>query len=496
MGDNLRTPFTRVFTIENRAGPANVPVYQGRAKAGSPSWDLGDRTPVREPDPTRYGAFKIVDAIKGERALPTMDIMARMRFTVSEFLRLSRQGCPLDVQVHSGKCQDPRDFNGGWDKVLVLEGADISTYSSDELGALEQGEDAVVNETISLNALDMYELSRLTLTELGGSQIPREVADVAICDSVVCGACGLPSSGCDRIFAITIPSAGSPGITAELIHSQDGGATLGETVISTLGVNEDPSALGCVGIYLAVISNESCSIHYAEIADIFAGTATWTEIATGLVCTAGAPNDIFSLGSGFVWIVGNGGYIYFSDDITAGVTAQHSGTLTAQNLNAIHGYDEDNLVAVGNSNAVLLTRNGGATWSSVTGPAFGVHLQTVWMRSVDEWFVGASNGRLYYTRDGGVSWTEKAFSGNGAGIVRDIVFATPTVGYMAHSTAALVGRIFRTIDGGNSWYVLPEGTGAIPDNDYVAALAASGDCPDVVYGGGLGSDASDGFLVK
>ena len=494
--DHIRTPFTRLFTIENGAGPANVPIFQGRARPMSLSWGLGDRTPIREPDPSRYGGFRIIDAIKGEKDLPTLSVEARYRYIISEFLEMARRGCLLDLQIHAGDCQDPRDFNGGWDKILVLEGADMATFGLSDLGALEQGDDAVILQTLDFNGLDLYEVSRVTLTELASSQITREVADVAICDSVTCGACGIPSTGCEKIFAITIPSAGSPGITAELIFSSDGGLSIGETVISTLGVNEDPTAMTCVGIYLAVVSNESCSIHYAEIADILAGTASWTEIATGLVCPTGAPNDIFSLGSALNWIVGNGGYVYFSEDITAGVVVQSAGTVTTQPLNAIHGVDESNLVAVGNSNAVIRTQNGGDTWSLVVGPAVGVHLQTVWMRSDTEWLVGASNGRLYYTQDSGATWTEKAFPGSGSGIVRDIVFSTSSVVYLAHSTAVPAGRILRTIDGGNSWYVLPEGAGNIPDNDYVSTLAASADCPSVVYGGGLGANATDGFLVK
>lgn len=490
----VRTPFSRVFTIEDRAGPANVPLYQGRARASSPSWSLGDRTPVREPDPNRYGAFKVVDAIKGERGLPALSVEARYGYTVSEFLRMARRGCPLDIQVHFGQCQDPRDFNGGWDKILVLEGADISTWGSGELGALEQGEDAVVNETIDTNALDMYELKQLLLSELAAAQIVGEVIDVAICDAVTCGACGVPSSGCNKVFAITTLISGSPGLPAELIYSDDGGETIGETNVSTLAVNMAPSALACVGIYLVVISNGDDSLHYAPIVDILAGTETWTEVTTGIVL-AGSPNDIFSLGSGFTWIVGDVGYVYFSDDITAGVEVQDAGVATIQNLNAIHGVDEDHLVAVGASNAVIYTTDG-ENWASVTGPAVGVALNTVWMKSKDEWFVGTAGGRLYYTSNAGTTWTEKTFPGSGAGQVRDIVFATPTVGYLAHSTAAPAGRILRSVDGGNSWYVLPEGTGSIPVNDYVAALAVSGDCPNIVYGGGLAGNAIDGFLVK
>ena len=491
----VRTPFSRVFTLEDRAGPVAIPTYQGVARAMGPSWSFGDTTPVREPDSTRYGAFKIVDSIRGEQGLPTLSLENRYAYTVSEFLRMGRRGCPLDVQVHMGVCQDPRDFNGGWDKVLVLEGASLVNWGTGEMGALEQGQDAVVNENIDFSALDLYEIKRLLLRELATTEIISEIVDVVICDAVSCGACGIPSEGCDKVFAIDIGHPASPGLAAELIYSGDGGTTISETNITSLPPNTAPSAIACVGIYLVVVSNADCSIHYAPIADILNDAETWTETVVGLVCPAGAPNDLFSLGSGFTWIVGQAGYVYFSSDITAGVSVQDAGVATTQNLNAIHGVDEDNLVAVGVLNAVIHTIDG-VNWTAVLGPAPGVTLNTVWMRSTVEWFVGTATGRLYYTRDSGDNWTEKTFPGSGTGSVRDIVFATPTVGYLAHNTVAPAGRVLRSIDGGSSWYVLPEGTGSIPTNDYVGALAATGACPNVFFGGGLAANAVDGFFVK
>jgi len=491
MGDPVRTPFSRVWTIEGQAGPANVPVYQGQVRAMGASWAFGDRTPVREPDPGRYNAFRIIDAIKGERDLPALPLEGRYQFTVSEFLRMARIGCPLDVQVHFGKCQDPRNFDRGWDKILVLEGADFSNWSTGELGALEQGQDAIVNEPIDLNGLDMYEVKQLKLAALAGSQIVQEVLDVAICDSVSCGICGIASNGCQRFFALQSAIGGSPGLAAEIVASADGGATLVESNVTSLAANQNANAMACVGTYLAVVSQGDISIHYALIADIFTNTETWVENIAGLV---NGPNDIFSLGSAFTWVVGQGGYVYFYSDITAAAVTQNAGVATAQNLNAIDGIDENNLVAVGASNAVIYTRDG-STWVAVTGPSVGIALNAVAMRTEDEWYVGDASGNLWYTRDAGVTWTAKAFPGSGSGVVYDIVFATPTVGYLAHTTSGGAGRILRTVNGGQTWYVLPEGTGSIPSNQRIGALAACGEDVNVVYGGGLGV-GTDGILVQ
>jgi photosystem II stability/assembly factor-like uncharacterized protein len=102
---------------------------------------------------------------------------------------------------------------------------------------------------------------------------------------------------------------------------------------------------------------------------------------------------------------------------------------------------------------------------------------------------------LYYTINQGVTWTEKGFSGSGAGVVYDIVFSTDSVGYLAHASATPKGRILRTIDGGYSWKLVPEKTGTMPGNDKINAIAYCETNPNFVVGVGLADDLIDGFIV-
>lgn len=502
MPDFQKTANSRVFLIPDMANLAAVPTYQGFARAMAPDWSNGDRTPIRVPDPARYGQFITVGFIDGQRGLPTLGIQQRYARDLPGLLSVFRQGCPIDIQVHMGACEDPSDFDRGWQKILVLENARPNNWSADELGAFDADTNAAVNEEMPFTGVDMYEVLPLTFGLVAETQVTDEVAAITICDAVQCGECGIPSNGYTKVFAITKAATGSPGLPPELLYSNDGGSTFSSTNVSTMALADVPLGIACVGTNLVIwtASGTAGEFHYAPIADVLAHTETWTKITTGLVA-AKFPRAVVSLGRTKTWVVGDGGYVYFTADITAGFTVQSAGDVTAQNLGAIAAFDEKNLMAVGAANATLVTRNGGTTWTSVTGPIAATVLTAVETRrvSVNEWFVGAANGNLYYTRNGGSTWTVRAFTGSGAGSVAALSFATPSVGYMAHNVTAggSRGRIFRTLNGGGSWYALPDATGqTMPLTDRFNDFAVTKENVNFVLAAGLGDNGTDGAIAK
>lgn len=489
---------TRVWWIEDMAGPANVPTYGSFARAQGIDWPQGERTPLRIPDPTRYGQWITASFVDGQQGLPSLTIEHRFLETLSTMLAITRRRCAIDIQIAIGQCQDPSDFDKGWTKKLILENARPSSYGTDELGTFDGDQNAGINEQLPFTGLDYYEVVPLVPQEQQKTEITDEVIAVAICDEVQCGECGIPSNGYSKIFAITGVTDGSPGLPAELLYSNDNGKTWATTNVSTLGLAEVPSGMACIGSNLVIISADSDSLHYAPLQDILDGVETWTEVTAGFVA-AGSPNAIVSLSRTQTWIAGDGGYVYFSEDITAGVEVQTDGSVSSENLGDIAAFNANHLMAVGAANAILLTSNGGETWVSATGPAVGIVLNAVENRGVTEleWLIGTAGGDLYFTRDSAQTWTIRTFPGSGAGQVRDIVFVSQTVGYMAHDTAAPAGRMLRTTSGGNSWYVLPEADGlTMPANDRINSIGATPNNVNLAYGGGLADDGSDGFLVK
>lgn len=489
-----RTGDSRVFLMEGGAGPATAPEYMGHWRAGAAGWEKGAATNIEIPSDAQYGAFDIVGSVPGAQSKPTLPLTARYNRSLSEMLRMTRRGCGNDVQVRFGLCANPQSPTG-WDKILALTNFRISSYSTDDLGALASDENAAVNETIATEGDDLFEIMKLTFAEICASSVVQEVIAVEFIDELSCGGeCGDASGGCQKLFALVKASGGSPGLGAQVVYSGDGGSTCGATVIDTLAANEEPDDLFGMSDKVIVVSAATLSHHWADRDDMLLGTETWQEVASGYVAAHG-PAAGFALKQGYAWVVGAGGYVYFLEDPASAVTVLESGSATAQDLLDVHAFDEENVLAVGKSNAVIHSTDG-VTFSAVTGPAVGVDLNCCWMVSETTWWVGTAGGKVYYTRNRGATWTEKTFTGSGAGVVHDIKFANNMVGYLAHATATPAGRILRTIDGGNSWYVLPEGSGAITANDRIGALAVCKYDPNVVVGGGLADSTTDGILVK
>lgn len=489
----VKTPESRVFLTDGGARIDHAPTYMSCMRAGGVSQDFGDITKIECPSPTRYNAFDEIGEIQGAIGRATMTLTGRFIMELrSTLLRIAQKRCTADIDIHFGTCTAPSNFNQ-WKMVLKLLDARATTYNTDDLGALASDESNPINESADFSAKEIVQLLQMTYASRGGSVITNQLMDVIVCDTPSCGDCVDESDGCQKFYAISLAAGGSSGTPPDLVYSLDGGDNIYAHDIDSLGAAENADAIGCLADYLVVVSNDSGSLHYVLKSSVTTtGDHTWAEVTTGFV-GGGEPNDIWSTGT-YAFIVGDGGYVYGTADPTGGVTVLDAGVATSNVLNAVHALTDDFAVAVGNSGTVIKTENG-TIWSALTPfVGVGVHLYCVWLKSEQEWLIGASNGNLYYTVDGGTTWTTKAFSGSGSGAVYDISFSNDAVGYLAHATTAPLGRILRTIDGGYSWMVEPD-SGTMPAQDQITALAACTENANFVVGVGLADDAADGVMI-
>ena len=489
-----KNAYSRVFLIKRRARGDRAPSFQSCLIAGSVEQAFGDIERIECPDPEEYGGFIEVGTIRGAEERPTTSLSGRYASDIaSELLQLAKIKCASDVQIHFGSCEDPSDFNS-FTKAVVLEEAFLTNVSTDELGTLESGGQAAVNESADLAAKSWYEVLPLTFAERAGSVVTTEIVDVVYADKVGCGECEDEGDGCEKIYAVSLTAGGSPGTPADCVYSLDGGTTWYAEDVDGLSTN-DADAIAVVGSYVAVFSNAAENLSYILKSDLD-GTGpegTWTQVATGFVASSG-PNDAWSVGTK-AFVVGDGGYVYATEDVTAGVSVIDAGVATASNLEAVHALSKEMALAGGASGALIYT-NDGVTWAAAASSPTSATINAVWMKSQKEWWVGTADGYLYYTTDTGTTWTAKAFSGSGSGQVRDIAFATDSVMYIAHEdTGNTRGRLLRSYNGGYSFVVMPEGSGSLPLSDRITAIAACTNDSNAVVGVGLADDSSDGFVV-
>lgn len=455
--------------------------------------ELGSIDPRWVHDPRKSGGYRLISRTTAPGDLPTATIKMMERHGGIP-TQLKKKGCGFNLYMNHGACVDLADFVSGWsDYVLVLDGALVT---SKDLGNRNPWDtDTTLEDSLSVTLVDVFPIGALSFGETAGAQVDREVVDIVYGGSETCGDCGSTDDGTQRIYALaTTSGAGSPGLPAEVIYSLDGGSTWYEKSIDGIGATSTVSAIEIAGSRLIVVSAADLAYFWSDL-NSRGVPGTFTKVAVGQ-----APNDVVALSAREIYFAANGGYVYKSEDITAGVTALTSGTVTANNLLRIAAQD-DVIVATGASSTVIKSINRGRSFSSTTAAAFATStsIQAVAVLDANRFWVGGANGRVVNTLDGGETWTQWSFPGAGAGQVRDIVFANDAVGFMLHDTAAPLGRVFSTWNGGKDWAYAAPRIQNLPTvnrfNRIAVPNAHISTAANRVALAGLGSGGTDGVIV-
>lgn len=431
--------------------------------AGAVQRPAGTITPYYEPSAARYNEFRVTGKTKSVPGLPTSSLEVQYQNVASLLLGLS---CPAHVQYRFGVCDRPDNPNA-WDKILHLYLVEPGAWGLSNPIARDPSSLAPVLETLELTAEELFEILAMTVARVSvaetGNALSIAISRVANC----AGLCGPAVSICDEIFVGTHPSAYA---TANLLRSSDAGATFAATTADPLSAGNDIIGVLTIGDRVIAIDGDAATPTIAYSDD---NGATWTTVtyAGGAV---GDLNDGFAVDWSHLYFAGNGGYLYISTDGGGTLTAQTAGVVTTDNLNRVRVLTSLVGYAVGNMNTVLKTTDG-ETWAAITGPEAGATLQALWVIDENRVWVGTSAGKLWYTDDGGTTWTQRSgWSNSGTGAITAIEFVNEEFGFMVHETAAGVGRIFRTIDGGLTWNYGVGGMGTTATNAGLNALAVCG----------------------
>ncbi len=408
--------------------------------------------PAWAPDPSNAKRFKLISRMVSapDLAAATLTFYEKHGILPKQLF----QQCPFSVYEVTGTCQDLSDLYAGVTDYLLIYSLGLVTDRSYG-DRVTMDSDELIADELTVTLSDIYPVGPLGFGDNAITLIDREVIDVAYAPKQICGNCGPENDGSKWIYAITRSSGGSPGLPAELIYTVDGGANWSQTTISGIGATEDPNAIEIVGNRVVVLSPTAGSAtqggYYWSDLDIDTGVpgTTWTKVTSGFVANA-LPRSMFVLNPREVYIVGDLGYVYKSTNIPSGVTAINAGNATSNNLARVWGA-EDCIVAVGASGTVIRSINRGATFSTTVLSPTVSGLTALWVFDSKRFWVGSVNGYMWYTLNGGKTWVNKSFSGEGTGQLFDIWFPTEEIGYMLNANATPTARLFVTLDGGFTW---------------------------------------------
>lgn len=448
--ETLTQNFIRAFTQRGGPSPANTVRYAGMDEqylmVGDISRpDRGGITPINVNDPYIRGLFARTGIQVSAPDIPSASLTFKQRFGGVPWYTF-RLNCPLNVYESVGLCERPDDPLNGWSTLNILSRG----ISSNKTRAGRTPFDGSDESTTAIDFAwlgDVYEVGGIALGEKASLDVTTEVIDIVYYAPQRCVDCGPVNDGSQWIAALQQTAGGSSAVLGKVLYSTDSGATWTASAITGLGVGVLVTAIDVVGSYMVVIAKSENAYYVSPINQMTGALGTWTKITAGFVASK-TPNDLFVESSSRVYFVADGGYIYLSTNILSGVSVLDAGNATAQNLTRIHGKNGA-LVAVGAGNASVVSNNRGITWVATAASVTGT-LTAIATENRYEFFVGTAAGAVWYTQDGGASWTQITLTGTALSAVQDIINATSECLWIA-GTRTNTAVIFQSTFGGGLW---------------------------------------------
>lgn len=487
--DGYQLGQTRVFVQSNGSFPDSPIKYQGCLELAESEQDLGESTPVYCPSPTQANKWLITDTIVGAPGLPSVDGTQRMSRTLRDIWNgIASKGCFFNMQIKNF-CEGRPDDPNAWDSKWLMFGGRMTSRTIPMANPMSGEDNDAANLQFSITYRALVDFLRLVFGLKAESLVVSEILDGFFYDAISCGACGTaPSDGCQKQYWLAAASGGSPGLSSRIVYTTDGWGTSNQLNITPLG-GTDARRIAPMGQYLIGVAVTAAGHFYELISEIDAGTTNFTLVTTDYTT---APRAIYVKNPSEAFIAGAGGYIYYLTDPTGTPVTLTDGSLSVQDLNDISG-SGDVIVAVGDSNAVFYSTNGGESFASVTGPNVGVNLNCIQVLSTGIWWVGDAAGNWYWTRDRGATWNAKNLSAGNTSVDRT-QWVDENVGYVTTRTTT-TGRVYSTHDAGASWQLASNSDrrlSNVPTSIRFLALATCG--YNIVGVGGAKTAGGDGVI--
>lgn len=413
------------------------------------------------------------------------------------------KGCRLSIYTAAGDCGDMTQMDTAWDSWLKVVGDGLIGEVNEGDFHTATGVDPLAT-TVTATFKENFYVGALAFGVVGQTNITTEVIDVTYGCKKDCGDCGPENDGTRYIYALCKAVAAAK---PYIVYSTDYGAT--DTILSLVAAVADelPTAIEVVGNYLVVVSPTAQAptnggVYVSEL-DVNGVPGAFVKVTAGFVLGS-SPSAMTVLGRTEAYISGIGGVIYKMTNPLAGVTIKAAGgSVTANDLIRITSKGGV-ILASGAAGTIIRSVNRGMSFAVITPPtplasstivSGGIVTDRLW------WIGGGTVGRMYYTKDAGVSWKERTFNASGTGALNDILIVNKHVMYFTHTVGGVV-TLYASSNGGNTFTnILPRfvnfPAATFAKGNRLASPQCAGD--DVTVGNilvaGLGL-ATDGQLVK
>jgi len=433
--------------------------------------EMGDVTQPHEtvtqrycPDPRRPGKYRPVYKASEAPGRAGGSLTTYLERTADWLEKIADVGCETPIYLNL------------W---VDGRGTAFSTYTRGELslarieqesrtGMMTRESDPAAEQTFTYTADEIFKYFKLIRSEQLLALVapePGDALDIAFVNRQSCRAAGgIAAEECtEGIIGCEVEAAADAGV----YYTLNGGATW--TLCAAVPF-ANPSNSGAVagfpidtGVNRYLVGRTSTlAATLPQIAYSDDHGANWTVVdlpGTVIEYLQGGA-ALWALDSTHIWCVTDGGDIFFSDDGGESYTQQASANVAA--LWCIHFRDERYGLLGGATNVMYSSADGGEHWSVVTGPVAQNAVTILSCCVIDDmdWWIGYADGTLWFTQDGGATWTQRLFTVPGAAsvnVVNDIQFENAYFGAVAvnwtDGAGDEWGAILRTVNGGRNWEV-------------------------------------------
>lgn len=411
---------------------------------------LGDLTNVYCTD-SRKGTVKVVGQLRGDPGQGTTTITTPLSSTLNW---LFERRCAFPMLV-TWACDGERGLPENFQIAAVAFSTNPTQPSISSPVVRERGENTRIDTPAEVSYSDLRIVYNIGVNVVSVSNTSA-ANGIAFLPETCATKCGNPRDACEEGYIALDGTL----YDSEIKYTQTG-VNWAQTSADPFQEGGDASSPVLLPLYdrhRAIVARISASTHLpAEVSYTEDKGASWSNVNVGNVVGAFFGRNGLVYASGRLYAAVSGGRIYDSRDIGDTWTLRASG-ITTEDLNAIIMEDVNTGYTVGNNNAFLYTVNGD-DWYARTGPAPGTNLLSVAVNISGDVLVGAADGNLYRSEDGGQNWlqndgiTPGAWRSFGVGSIDQIKFDKDTgfFGLLVHNTPAPVGKVYRSINQGATW---------------------------------------------